>query len=267
MPTKNSNKSPEPLSQDNKHLDEIIAAFVTAANAKGWWSDVSAKDSNNFRYATIDVGRSDVEATFEITCDDQVKLSAHKTSFYGHGVGDLRDAAWNEICRLPWLVKSKKENESKPDWSLDIIEKLLRNFHKLVRQLKHRHDDRPPFLIEDEYDIQDLLHSLLRGFFDDIRAEEYSPSYAGGASRLDFLLKKEEIVIEAKMASYRLKDKQVGEQLIIDIARYKTHQNCKYLMCFVYDPLSNLKNPAGLESDLSKKHDSLNVKVIVVSPS
>lgn len=105
-------------------------------------------------------------------------------------------------------------------------------------------------------------------FFDDIRAEEYSPSYAGGSSRLDFLLKKEEIiVIESKMASNKLKDRQVGEQLIIDIARYKAHLNCKHLICFVYDPNNNLKNPSGLEADLSKKHDALNVKVIVVSPS
>jgi hypothetical protein len=137
----------------------------------------------------------------------------------------------------------------------------------MARQLKHRHDDRAAFLIEDEYDIQDLLHTVLRGFFDDIRADEYTPSYAGRASRLDFLLKKEEIVIETKMASAKLKDKQVGEQLIIDIARYKVHPNCKHLTCFVYDPHSNLKNPAGLEADLSKKHDALNVKVIVVSPS
>lgn len=254
-------------SVEQKRLDEVIAAFTGAADAKGWGWEIAAKDEKKFCYATISVWRDYIGATFEITCDDKVILAGHKTTFDGYGVNDLRDAAWNEISKLPWLVKAKKENQSKPDWSLDIIEKLLKSFHKMARQLKHRYNDRPVFLIEDEYDIQDLLHAVLRGFFDDIRAEEYSPSYAGGASRLDFLLKKEEIVIETKMASTKLKDKQVGEQLIIDIARYEAHPNCKHLVCFVYDPHNNLKNPAGLEADLSKKHNNLNVKVIVVSPS
>jgi len=272
MPENSSNKKQSPkgkLSPEEKKLNEVIEKLVSTAEAKGWTWEITAKDTKNFRYATISVNRyleAAISAAFEITCDGGVKLAVHKTSFYGHGVNDLRDAVWNEICKLTWLEKPKKEDGAKPDWSLDIIEKVLRNFHRMARQLKHRHDDRPSFLIEDEYDIQDLLHAVLRGFFDDIRAEEYAPSYAGGASRLDFLIKKEEVVIEAKMASAKLKDKQVGEQLIIDIARYNVHPNCKHLVCFVYDPQNNLKNPAGLEADLSKKHDDLNVKVIVVSP-
>jgi hypothetical protein len=258
------------LSREEVRLDEVINKFALASEAKGWAWDIAAKDTKNFRYATVSVRRysnEEISATFGITCDESVKLTVHQTSFHGYGIRDLRDAAWNEICKLPWLEKSKKEGELKSDWSFSVIERLLRNFHKMARQLKHRYGDRSAFLIEDEYDIQDLLHTFLRGFFDDIRAEEYSPSYAGGSSRLDFLLKKEEIVIESKMASNKLKDRQVGEQLIIDIARYKAHLNCKYLICFVYDPNNNLKNPSGLEADLSKKHDALNVKVIVVSPS
>lgn len=250
-----------------KRLDEVIAAFVDAAEAKGWAWHLDAKDRKNFCYATLSAERNDACATFEITCDEKVVLAAHATTFHAYGISALRDAAWNEICKLPWLKSSAKDKKSPPDWSIEIIEKLLRNFHRMARQIKHRHDNRPAFLINDEYDIQDLLHTVLRGFFDDIRPEEYTPSYAGSASRLDFLLKKEEIIIETKMASTKLRDKQVGEQLIIDIAKYKCHPDCKLLVCFVYDPYNNLKNPAGLEADLSKKYDTLNVKVTVVSPS
>jgi REase_DpnII-MboI len=32
--------------------------------------------------------------------------------------------------------------------------------------------------IKDEYDVQDLLHAILRAFFDDVRPEEFVPSYA-----------------------------------------------------------------------------------------
>ncbi len=83
---------------------------------------------------------------------------------------------------------------------------------------------------------------------------------------MDFLLKAEQIVLEAKFASESLRDKQLGEQLIIDIGRYQAHPDCKRLVCFVYDPHGNIKNPVGLEADLTRLHGKLEVKVIVVSP-
>lgn len=43
--------------------------------------------------------------------------------------------------------------------------------------------------LEDEYDVQDLPHALLLLYFDDVRAEEWTPSYAGKSARMDFLLK------------------------------------------------------------------------------
>ncbi len=112
------------------------------------------------------------------------------------------------------------------------------------------HDDRETLTISDEYDVQDLLGAILRGLFDDVRPEEYSPSYAGGSSKtgIIFFLKREKTVIEIKMADAKLRDKQIGEQLIIDIKRYQQHPDCKRLICFVYDPGGFLKNPGGLEA-------------------
>jgi DpnII restriction endonuclease len=111
--------------------------------------------------------------------------------------------------------------------------------------LKHRHGDRPGFEVRDEYDVQDVLHAIIRGLFDDVRSEEYTPSYAGGSSRMDFLLKSEQIVIEVKLASATLRDKQIGEQLLIDIGRYQSYQDCRRLICFVYDPMGYVKKPLG----------------------
>jgi hypothetical protein len=162
------------------------------------------------------------------------------------------------------LAAAVQQTQRVPD-EMVLVGRLLRRFHSAARPLKQRHDKRPSFLIEDEYDVQDLLHALLRGLFDDIRPEESSPSYAGGASRLDFLLKAEQIVIETKMASDKLRDKQIGEQLMIDIQRYHAHPDCKHLICFVYDPHEHIKNPHGLEADLTRPHDGLDVRVIVSS--
>ena len=122
---------------------------------------------------------------------------------------------------------------------------------------------RPTIEINDEYDVQDLLEALLKLHFDDVRAEEWTHSYGGGANRIDFLLKEEEIAIEVKMTRDNLKDKEVGEQLIIDIAKYRAHPNCKVLYCFVYDPNRVIRNPTGLTRDLEKLGADFKVKVYI----
>ena len=68
------------------------------------------------------------------------------------------------------------------------VEMLCSNFHLIAKQLTNRHNNRETIEIRDEYDVQDLLHAILRIFFEDIRPEESTPSYAGKSSRMDFLL-------------------------------------------------------------------------------
>lgn len=188
----------------------------------------------------------------------------NKTSFYRHGISLLYETIMAELAKLPWLESKKKSARESAKDSIRQLEQLIKRFHDVVRQLKRRHNGCESLIVKDEYDVQDLLHALLKTIFDDVRPEENSPSYAGASSRIDFLLKKEQIVIEVKMASPTLKDKTVGEQLIIDMKRYQTHPDCKTLVCFVYDPEGHIKNPIALENDLSGKQDNINVLLFVV---
>lgn len=150
-----------------------------------------------------------------------------------------------------------------PDAS-SVVEQICARFPQLVRQIQKRHDKRPTFDVNDEYDVQDLMHAILKLYFDDIRTEEWTPSYAGGSARIDFLLKDEHLVLETKMTRETLKDKSVGEQLIKDIAQYKEHPDCRTLVCFVYDPKGYITNPKGLETDLQKySTDKLGVRVCI----
>lgn len=162
------------------------------------------------------------------------------------------------------LRNRSTESSDDRETSLSIIENLLSRFHIVVRQLLERHDGRPTLDVADEYDVQDLLHSLLRLFFEDIRPEEWTPSYAGGAARMDFLIKEEEIVIETKMAGKSLSARALGNQLIEDIARYREHPNCRILLAFVYDPFGRIDNPRGIENDLSRIDSGLEVRVMIV---
>jgi hypothetical protein len=140
---------------------------------------------------------------------------------------------------------------------------LADSFDRVAVRLRDRRAGREPLLIRDEYDVQYVIAAMLETRFDDIRPEEWGPSYAGKATRVDFFLKNECVLFETKMTRDGLTDAKLGEELIIDITHYKQRPDCKALVCFVYDPDHRLKNPRGLENDLSRQHDHLSAKVIV----
>jgi hypothetical protein len=247
---------------------EIIQKVLEVCKTTGWEVYLENEDKGG-KFAIFHVTKyfnsNTITGVVNITVNDGIQYSVQHTSFYSYGIENLLHALTVKFDEIDWLEK-KKDKDKKPSSprATDILSVLLKNFDKSARQLKRRYDSREPFVVIDEYDVQDLLHCLLRAYFDDVRPEEYTPSYAGSASRVDFLLKEEKVVIEAKFATAKLKGKEIGNQLIIDIKRYQSHPNCKYLFCLVYDPDTNINNPSGIEKDLSKIHDGMEVKVFVV---
>ncbi len=208
-----------------------------------------------------------VVAAIAVACGDEhhfVDQAKKHTSF---GCWQAIDAE-----RLLGVVEAAEEHyrtvlamdaDRKADDPFALVTRLCERFNAVARQLRARHDNRPTLNVTDEYDVQDLLHGLLLVFFEDVRAEEWTPSYAGGAGRMDFLLKTEQLVIETKMARQGLNAKKLGDELLIDIGRYKAHGDCKQLVCFVYDPAGHVRNPAAIENDLTKTHDGLPVHVFI----
>ncbi len=203
-------------------------------------------------------------------CGKDIKGEYHVEGVLRIGGGPVSVPDICEYCGKDFPWKSKKaqvmsniKGNNKDD--LFLIETLMDRFHLVVKQVRQRYDERATIDIKDEYDVQDLFHALLRIYYDDIRPEEWNPSYAGGSTRSDFLLKKERIVIEVKKTRSNLKSKQLGEQLIVDIVKYKSHPDCKLLYCFVYDPDGYINNPRGIENDLNDDtDDKLKVKVKIV---
>lgn len=147
--------------------------------------------------------------------------------------------------------------------SLDTLERVCVRFHMVAQQLRVRHSDRQTLEIKDEYDVQDLLHALLKLNFDDVRPEEYTPSCSGGSARADFLLKDERIAIEVKKTRQGLGDNEIGKQLLEDIARYQEHPDFGQLVCFIYDPEGLIRNPAALVKGLENTPAKMPVRVII----
>jgi len=66
------------------------------------------------------------------------------------------------------------------------------------------------------------------------------------------------------MARENLSARDLGNQLIEDIARYREHPECGVLLAFVYDPGGRIVNPRGIENDLSRIEAGLEVRVMIV---
>ncbi|WP_205125824.1 hypothetical protein [Plantibacter flavus] len=157
--------------------------------------------------------------------------------------GDLQTST--SVGRLPFA-----------DGELDAVEVVYKLGEKMLlveRELSHRHDSRSTLTVTDEYDSQDLFRSLLRIFFDDVRPEVVSPQYAGGSSRVDFVLPEYELAVELKFTRNSLPDRKLGEELIIDRDRYSTLGEVRHLVCLVFDHTGILRNPRGLEKDLVRE--------------
>jgi hypothetical protein len=192
-------------------------------------------------------GMSGWEGSWDITVTDPVRFDALLVALRGE-----------ENRRRPG-----KKMETDIHSATARIVQLADSFHRVAVKLRERRTRREPLLINDEYDVQYLLAALLETRFDDVRPEDWLPTYAGGARRVDFFLKNEGMFLETKMTRDGLTDSRVGDELIIDIEHYKQRADCKALVCFVYDPDHRLKNPRGLENDLSKQHEKLFVGVMV----
>jgi len=140
---------------------------------------------------------------------------------------------------------------------------LCRRFPLFVERLQNRQRKRDSFPVNDEYDVQDLLHAILKLHFDDVRPEEYTPSYSGNASKVDFYLPPERLVVEAKMTRANLGQREVTDQLIIDVARYSQMDGVDSLVCLIYDPERRCGNPKAVESDVENSGSRLTVRAVI----
>ena len=230
-----------------KRHDMIQGEYIDGGKFTPWATSVLQYIKGSFQDATKAYA-DEIEKIIELTRKKSRFFPYHNANqIVGIAANVLRDFEAGNISLLSDIIPAESTIQS--------LYRIFDKFHDIARQMQARHSDRPTLTIEDEYDVQDLLHALLKLYFDDIRPEDAVSSFAGANSRTDFLLKKEKIVIEVKKTRRTMKAKALGEELIIDIARYKNHVDCKKLVCFIYDPEGMLGNPQGMMSDLNSQSE------------
>jgi hypothetical protein len=197
----------------------------------------------------------------------------YKKPSFQESIKNTKDEISWQVRKFQWFynkidllrIKENIPKSNKRKIKFDLLLNLLKRFHKVANALRERRENRETLIIRDEYDVQDLLFSLLQLHFEDIRKEDPTPNHSGASSRIDFVLKIEKIVIEVKISNENLKDKQLGEQLLVDIGRYKGHPDCSDLVIFIYDKSDYVRNKKGLINDLEMQSTAnLKVSVIIV---
>jgi hypothetical protein len=144
------------------------------------------------------------------------------------------------------------------------LETFLRRLPAVIRQLRFRQGERPPFVVEDERDLEDLLRSLLPLHFEDVRPESRTPGYAPG-TRTDFVLASHRIALLAKHATVETGERHLARQLLEDVAYYERQKSCRTVVGFVYDPELLLRDPRQTETAWSKLHPDLQVRGVIAS--
>jgi hypothetical protein len=148
------------------------------------------------------------------------------------------------------------------------LEILLRRLPRTIRQLRDRHGTRPPFRVQDEHDLDDLLRAVLPLQFDEVRLESRTPSYSPG-NRSDLRLGKGDgifpVALTAKLIQGKMGAGQLEEQWAEDLAYYARVSACRTLVGFVYDSEGLLREPKKLEAVWSQTEGNVQLRCVLAS--
>ncbi len=166
---------------------------------------------------------------------------------------------------MDYIVEKSKNISQRPFESP--LMNIFNRFHLIARRMLERYDQRSTLQINDEYDVQDLLNSVLAIEFDSIQKEEYGPQYAGKRPRLDFFLKSEGIAIEVKFVKDISSIAKIREGIILDKEYYSKKEDLKDLFFFIYDPKSAIIDRTLFIKDLeANQPKSLRSLKIIIKP-
>ncbi|QUM91395.1 transposase [Moritella sp. 36] len=249
--------------------DQNVDSLVVLGNLIEEFMDLPPPSVNIPETNFLGILAPDPSKAYKIKKDRLIKvLEEHGFRYYRGGrVIPIGQPEPQEVG----VIKSDMTEGVMPSSIEGLLNVLVKGLPRAMQPLIHRRKDARALSISSEYDIQDLLHSMLRPWVADVRPEEFTPSYAGTNTRMDFLLPAHNMVIETKRVRDKSHARKVGDELIIDIEHYRRHQNADHLWCVIYDPDLNISNPAGLKNDLegnrSTPDGSINVKVYIVGSS
>ena len=171
----------------------------------------------------------------------------------------------NVMESLLQFMNKEKEEEN----TVNLIH-YLQNFYMFLETLVEMDIDKRATLknevlkqvkIENEYDLQHLLCSVLKPLYPDIR-REVSEDSGVGTVRIDLKIPCLNVAIEAKCTRDSMQLKKLTEEIEADIVHYK--EQC--IVFFVYDKVKLIKEKPAYEEHFNKMFDGKKVVMIIQQP-
>lgn len=135
-----------------------------------------------------------------------------------------------------------------------ILLRLCARLPDAARALATRRKGKTPFVIDDEYDAQDLLHALVRGYFKhSITEEPMGRVGAAQSSRADLAIEGLGVLIEVKYVRGPNDQNRIVEEFAHDLLLYSKWAPLKTFIYLVVNA-RDLRDPEALEK-LSGAHE------------
>lgn len=173
---------------------------------------------------------------WERQCQERYRSGAQRTILELQAILDeLEQVRRLEIHEL---------HEVRADFELVLT--LCKRLPQAQRCLSNRRFNKPAFSIEDEYDAQDLLHSLLKAYFKYSVQEQPLAKLANTSSRVDLAIEELETLIELKYAHGPKDQQRIVKEFAQDALLYTS---CHWLKHFIYVIVNSqdLKDAEALE--------------------
>ncbi len=147
------------------------------------------------------------------------------------------------------LVVYDKTMQKVESTAVQLVRQVLTEFSNSVRKItSNRRKNHPNFEIRDEYDVQDILYVMLKSVFPNLKEEDPIPKVGGTYSKVDFIIREHNILIEVKMIKESDQNEtKFAKELKEDLESYYECQWLKKLFCFVYDPYKKTRDRNSLE--------------------
>lgn len=197
------------------------------------------------------------------------------SNYKNYTSGEIFNKMNNQTFTLQPLEKLKqvvinsnmsfKYSYSEFDRNLNKIFAILDRFRSISSPLLKRRKGKQVLKIKNEYDVQDILHVILKSIFPSVRCEEVVSTLSRRFLKIDFLLLKEKIAIECKY----IRDSNHAKNFIVeidnDIRPYSKHRDVSTLIIFVYDDNLFISDPNYLEKEYSmvQKFRSKSIRVFL----
>ncbi len=201
------------------------------------------------------VRSSDQVAEIRIAHTDRPKeyyAEAHNQSMEASGITDLATdrrllpLSNGTDVTLELLFSGAESAAPEPDAAL--VEQLCRRLPQAARILGTRsRKGKAPYEINDEYDVQDLLHAMIRGYLKYSVQEDPLPKVAGAKSgRADISVEELGCLIELKYAHGPEDQKRLFEEYSQDLVLYTQWAPLKSLIYVVYNS-ADLRDPEAFD--------------------